>query len=403
MAEKSDAEETVGILVSAKVPTTILHQQSFCTQLTLQNTALAPVRLAVSRPARRAYLSTFLLLVTSLALLGLAVFAYIVFYAAYVPVRGFSTPVHLQFDPGKHPYASLDLPSGLLVHDQAYDITATLVMPRTRTNRLAGNFMLDIVLLSPEGGWTEERRVVVKERRAAIMTYKSWLMEGLTVAVRIPCYVLGWGNEAEKLNVDISKGVIFGRGRIPREGKIEVQSSERLQVYDMALVFRTRLNGMRYVSHVTSGAADQHRYLMYNWCITSFFVFTTVFWSVEMFIASVMWFGLSHFLSRGSKSKDKSSHGKIKKEPSPTLTPPEPSMLPLTPVKKEELDELPMDVYPEAVEGDVEDEDGDEPMAIATRHAAGPSDSGIGTSMESSAAKQERARRRSSRSVPDEL
>ena len=58
---------------------------------------LKPVRVATSKPARQTYLNTILFMITSSILLGLAVFAYILFYYNYVPQIGIERVIHLQY------------------------------------------------------------------------------------------------------------------------------------------------------------------------------------------------------------------------------------------------------------------------------------------------------------------
>jgi len=58
---------------------------------------MKPVRIASSKPARRTYLNTILFMITSAVLLGLAAFAYILFYLNYVPQISIEKIVHLQY------------------------------------------------------------------------------------------------------------------------------------------------------------------------------------------------------------------------------------------------------------------------------------------------------------------
>jgi seipin len=62
----------------------------------LQDLILRPVRIASSKQAQQTYLNTVLLLTTSTVLLGLAAFAYILFYMS-IPQIGIERVVHLQF------------------------------------------------------------------------------------------------------------------------------------------------------------------------------------------------------------------------------------------------------------------------------------------------------------------
>ncbi|KAL8846971.1 MAG: hypothetical protein Q9221_007965, partial [Calogaya cf. arnoldii] len=60
-------------------------------------TALIPFHAAVSKPAQKAYLGTFLFATTSLFLLGLSTIAYALFYFNYVPQVSVERTIHLQF------------------------------------------------------------------------------------------------------------------------------------------------------------------------------------------------------------------------------------------------------------------------------------------------------------------
>ena len=62
-----------------------------------QDLIMKPVRVATSKPAQQTYLNTILFMVTSSILLGLAVFAYILFYLNYVPQIGIERIIHLQY------------------------------------------------------------------------------------------------------------------------------------------------------------------------------------------------------------------------------------------------------------------------------------------------------------------
>lgn len=62
----------------------------------MQDLILRPVRIASSKQAQQTYVNTMLLLTTSTVLLGLATFAYILFYMS-IPQIGIERVVHLQF------------------------------------------------------------------------------------------------------------------------------------------------------------------------------------------------------------------------------------------------------------------------------------------------------------------
>lgn len=63
----------------------------------MQDKALLPVHAAVSKPAQRAYLGTFLFATTSLILVFISTVAYVLFYYSYVPQIGVERTIHLQF------------------------------------------------------------------------------------------------------------------------------------------------------------------------------------------------------------------------------------------------------------------------------------------------------------------
>lgn len=215
-----------------------------------QDVALKPFYFAVSKPALRAYLNTILIVLAGLALLGLAIVAYVLFYYSYVPTRGFTRPVYLEFGPAHHPHGTASL-SQELVSNQHYDVKVILHMPRTPTNTGAGNFMVDLQLLAPvdmvAGVLPPKPEVLRHERRPAILTYHSRELELVTKAAALPLYVAGLRQESEQLSVKIMEGVEFQRGRrhIPNRVRLELQSEEKLQIYDVHVVFTAQLHGLR--------------------------------------------------------------------------------------------------------------------------------------------------------------
>jgi seipin len=155
---------------------------------------------------------------------------------------------------------------------------------------------------------------------------------------------------------------------------------------------------------------------MYNYRILSFLTLTGAFWTVEMLFTAFIWFGLSvYILPKGLDTA--ATNGAVKSEPSPvkredenegslsdtprtfpTLTGQPPLHYSSPRVKSEEEDEKPaVDTHPQTAEADDEDEDADFVLEEPGTVGRGFSDSGIGTSMESSAGRAENFRRRASR------
>jgi seipin len=223
-------EEEVGVLIA------------------LKDAALKPIKIAASPRARRAYLSTVLFTLTALFLLAVAATAYILFYFSYVPVRGFKQPVYFHFETGANPHAIVQLKKGHIVSDQPYDVSVSLHLPRTPANTAAGNFMVDLQLLAPQLGQSEDEAVVLaQESRPAILTYYSPIMEHIHKAIGLPLYLFGWRKEEEKIDMPIMEGVEFSRGwrNVPATARIELSNAANMQLYSAIISFKTRLRGLR--------------------------------------------------------------------------------------------------------------------------------------------------------------
>ncbi|EEQ83880.1 hypothetical protein RJZ56_002110 [Blastomyces dermatitidis] len=256
----------------------------------LYSRALAPFREAshtiISKPARRAYINTVLFALTSLVLFCISVVAYWIFYYNYVPQIGMERQVHLQFGDG-HPYGTATLGTELIPAQQ-YDISVALYLPRTPSNLDAGNFMLDLALVSTvdtnintNAEASAEENIIARSRRPAILTYASPMVDTARRVSKMPLYVLGWQREAEKLKVNMMGRVEFARkkGAMPKMLRLEIQSDERMQVYNAVVRFDAKFSGLRWI--------------MYNWKILSFLTFSSTFWIVSMLFTSSVWIALA--------------------------------------------------------------------------------------------------------------
>jgi hypothetical protein len=370
--------------------------------ITARDRALTPFHYAVSKPARRTYLSLSLFFLTSLILLCTAVIAYIAFYNSYIPNKGFTRPVYLQFDSvlsgSEHgpsrPWATVDL-GGELISGQPYDISVVLHMPRSQRNKEAGNFMVDVKLLAPLLPHVERpEETLVHSRRPAILTYYSNAMEHVHNAAGLPLHLLGVRKEEEVLVVPMMESVSFEKGwrNVPTRARVEIQSEGTLQVYDARLEVKAQLQGLRWI--------------MYNYRLVSFVVLTFVFWCTEMGVAGGIYAGML-YLRRETEAAEqvvkREENGRVKSErgtpgssdvqrfsdterfyPSPGGSRGHP--LRYTPTVKEPEPEVKLEpqesVPPAGVEADDEDEDADFVIEDVGRRTY---DSGLGTSMESSA------------------
>ncbi|KAF7592501.1 hypothetical protein BBP40_012791 [Aspergillus hancockii] len=214
----------------------------------------------------------------------------------------------------RNPWGTASLGSEL-VSLQPYDINIELELPRTPSNLAAGNFMLDLSLLSHPStsiitGTNSSRYTISQSRRPAILTYASPLVDTASKLSLMPFYVFGWQREAEKLVVPMMERVEFSRGwrNLPESLRLEISSHGQMQFYKAKVEFRARFTGLRW--------------MMYKWKITSFLIFSSLFWSICMTSASVAWVVLASLSSASSGGreldvkKESDDETTIKEEPS---------------------------------------------------------------------------------------
>ncbi|CAG8983645.1 hypothetical protein HYALB_00004076 [Hymenoscyphus albidus] len=290
--------------------------------MAIVDTALAPFRVATSKPAQKTYLNTFLFLITSTVLLGVAIVAYGLFYFNFVPQIGIERVIHLQYGDGRNPYGIVPL-STSLISQQPYDITLSLHVPRSPANIRTGNFMLSLSLLSssykplPPITTTDSplaptvsssltaitpEDILFSSRRPAILTYTSRLISLSERLAALPLYILGLRRESEFLTIPMAELISFPRGRknIPGHALVEVLAGQEIQVYSLTLKFTARFEGFRY--------------LMYNHRLLSLVIGVATFWSAEVLSMIFTWFLLRLiFLSSSEGGK-----GSIKGEETDT-------------------------------------------------------------------------------------
>lgn len=386
---------------------------------------LRPVRLASSKPAQKAYLTTALLTATAGVLLGLASTAYLLFYWNFIPDIGVEKIVYLQYGHGSNPYAVVDLGQSI-IPQQAYDISVVIDLPRSPPNLEMGNFMVDLVLLSP--AYNAVRRalppesfdtrsgiptetIIYSSRRPAILTYQPEVITLGKQLAALPSYILGWHKAEEKLDIPMAEGVVFEKGanNLPRKVYIDLQSKgQDVQVYNLRLVLRARLSGMRW--------------MMYNHRIASFIIGTSAFWAAELICAFMALLVVKSMMSADfddtavvKKEEFDEDSKKIKVEEgedlldmddldlsdTPRSFPTYGRQAPLRYIPKikseydsEEMVSDEMRTHPRAAEADDESE---EPVNIASAVGGGRSDSGLGTSYSEGGASVQRRRSKGGR------
>ncbi|KAI9844774.1 MAG: hypothetical protein M1837_005307 [Sclerophora amabilis] len=258
--------------------------------------ALAPFRAATSKPAQRTYLSSILFFAASLVLFGLAIAAYGLFYFNFIPQIDIEQIVYLQFGNGQYPHGVASLGDGL-VSQQAYDVIVDLDLPRSPPNLAAGNFMLNLSLLSSPGPVNfrsifTEQELISYSRRPAILTYTSPLVDKFLTTANAGWFLFGWKREAEKLEVQMLENMEFAKGwrNVPKALKLEVQSDEKMMFYSARVRFAARFSGLRWI--------------MYNHRILSFIAFTAMFWLTELLFTALAWFLFSTYFFPTSTTSD---------------------------------------------------------------------------------------------------
>lgn len=281
-------------------------------------------------------------MVASTILFAFAVIAYTSFYYSYVPIRGISVPVYLQFDHGSTPNVFLDADprsafaqggkkwphavAGVqgLVTRQKYDVSVEMTVPRSRRNLRAGNWMLDLSLRSHSSsvlasllGWDDEEEkeqlvatpdggattpppmaaskptTLAHSRRPALLTYRSWPTEHIHRLLRLPFYLTGFGSESETLHIRMLEAASFAEA--PTSLRLELRSTVPLEVYSTKVHIRAKLEGLRW--------------LMYRHRLLSAGVFVLLFWGTEMGLLLLTWGAASLVLGSSSSSPSSSSDG----------------------------------------------------------------------------------------------
>lgn len=311
-----------------------------------------------------------------------------------------------RYDSAGNPHGTVHL-SPDVVSAQRYDVYVELSLPRTPQNQEAGNFMLEALMYAGESlvdpikdtlvpGAANADNLLARSRRPAILAYRSPTVDKLYKLTELHWYLLGWRKEAETLKVTMFESVEFARGwrNVPSTMTVQVQSTNKMQIYSAKAVFRARFRGLRW--------------LMYNHRIVSAITFITAFWVTEMLFAGLMWVVATGYLSSSPivkaeahdessdrmKSEDVTDEDKRRLSDTERTFPTSSRQQPLryeSPRIKEEEDDEPV-VLPEnksrATEADDEEDDEDADVFI---------DSGIGTSMESSANRRDSVRKRRGR------
>ena len=226
-----------------------------------------------------------------------------------------------------------------MITQQPYDVDIQLTMPRTPTNLAAGNFMVDLQLLGPYNpllqkpeSFTSFMRnvtapkesglsVLHHSRRPAMLTYTSPIPFLAQTLLYLPFHLFKIRDlDSACLKIPMFERLSFPRGtsNIPTHVRLEIQSDSSantgntmptfnipflgvgsasggsgvsqevrpraLQVYSSKISFCARFGGLRYV--------------VYNYRVLSFVVFTTLFYVSAVVSMGLAWAGISAFLNK---------------------------------------------------------------------------------------------------------
>ncbi|KAK5084546.1 hypothetical protein LTS08_000021 [Lithohypha guttulata] len=286
--------------------------------------AIYPFQLAISPTAIKTYLTVFLFLSTSFILLSISTSAFGLFYYNFIPQTDFEQPIYLQYGADRYPSAEVALDTSVFISQQPYDVSIVLHMPRDPVNLAAGNFMLDLTLHGSVDGLTASvletlnmqenvpSSVLHRARRSALMPYASPTTDLVSKLVRLPLHLLSWhDSDSVELTVPMFEEVEFARGadNIPKTAVLEIQTQRplsslkedncgqpQLHIYNAKLVFQVRFHGLRY--------------LIYNYRLLAFAVFSTLFYTVSISTLALVWAVVATVL----RSKDKTALIKIEQE-----------------------------------------------------------------------------------------
>lgn len=128
---------------------------------------------------------------------------------------------------------------------------------------------------------------LASSRRPAIMTYRSPLLERIDTLVRAPLLISGWQRQEEILSVVLLEDVVLASRVRTASVSIDAPSSSTIGVYDIAVEFRARFTGVRW--------------LMHNYRITTFLVATALFWSIEVVFMTLVWWGVYSYFAAGGE------------------------------------------------------------------------------------------------------
>ncbi|CUS14848.1 unnamed protein product [Tuber aestivum] len=246
------------------------------------------LRILLSRPAQRAYLTTLLLSISTLVLFFLAVISYTLFYIHHVPHIGVQKPLHLQFPTSpstsslfphqhRHPTGVIHF-NGEIIPRQEYSVALLLLLPSSPENQNAGNFMAEITIYStppsPSSSASAPGTVIATSRRGGLIPWRSPIARTAHTLLRLPLLLfLPNTKEEEAVRVVLLEDVVFDEPA--RHAVVSLESRSRLDVYEARVELHAKLAGIRWI--------------MWRWRVLSFLLGSGLFFAVEVFATVVVW------------------------------------------------------------------------------------------------------------------
>ncbi|KAJ3296956.1 hypothetical protein HK104_001001 [Borealophlyctis nickersoniae] len=279
----------------------------------------------VKSPAtQRAALSVGIYAGIFAAAIGLAVGAYMLFYAAYIPKVSHVVPVYMQYgNPGEtvFPTAHVEFATPqtitaepnqgtFLTPEQLYNVALELYVPDSKHNFELGmsnepNIILKCFLnIHPNLGnfmvylelYNEKNETIASSRRPGLVRHKTPLFRMLDTVVNVVPLVLGATWEAQSVMVLLLEKYEELESN-PIHHAIVRLSDQRIQLYETNLHIDAYFQGLRY--------------FMYHWKFTTGALFISIFLFWEAYIAYMSWKFAVAFFKKPEVKQNETADGKI--------------------------------------------------------------------------------------------
>ncbi|XP_064601817.1 seipin-like [Liolophura sinensis] len=199
-----------------------------------------------------------ILLFAVLCLLWLSVFLYASFYYTYMPAESHVKPVHFSFRVCENGEGLCSFPSAnvslvkdnkdeILAKGQVYRIMLELDLPESPTNQYLGMFMVSVQM------YDKNREILQTSSRAAILRYRSALLETMNTFVFSPMFLSGLTEQKQILPIELFPQYVDNPYKPSVGALIEIQN-QKIQFYSASLRIYANFTGLRY--------------LMFNWPVS---------------------------------------------------------------------------------------------------------------------------------------